>query len=146
MESVTTVMNLNGRSWPAKIFLMTWRIDRIGGNDAVGLGFRQDFFQHALEARETAELFFDERIFQQRINAAPEFRGILHDAEIGLSGERVERAVAVGKEVEDFGARVFIEQFNRVTQTAGGGVVPVTESGRQNEDFFHLGTGGKSCR
>ena len=83
-----------------------------------------------MQARETAELFFDQRIFQQRINAAPKFRGVLHDAEIGVSGERVERAIAVGKEVEDLGARVFIEQFNRVAQIAGGGVVPVTESGR----------------
>ena len=68
------------------------------------------------------------------------FGRILHDAEIGFAGEGVERAVAVGEEVEDFGARVFIEQFNRVAQTAGGGVVPVTESGRQDEDLFHAQT------
>ena len=37
----------------------------------------------------------------------------------------------------NFRARVLVEQFNRVAQTAGGGVVPVTESSGQDENFFH---------
>ena len=59
-------------------------------------------------------------------------------AEIGLAREGVERAVAVGKEVEDFRARVFIQQFDGVTEAAGGSVVSVTESGRQDENLFHI--------
>ena len=41
------------------------RINRVGRNDTIGLGFGQDLFECALQAREAAELFFDERIFQQ---------------------------------------------------------------------------------
>ena len=68
----------------------------------------------------------------------PQSRGrVLDHAEVGLAGEGVERAVAVGEEVEDLRARVFIQQFDGVAQTAGGGVVPVTESGRQDENLFH---------
>ena len=112
-------------------------IDRISRDDAIGLGLVQDFFQHHLEARETAELFLDEGIFQHRINAAPKAGRVLDHAEIGLAGKSVERAVAVGKEVEDFRARVFIQKFDGVTEAAGGSIVSVTESGREDENLFH---------
>ena len=113
-------------------------VNRISGDDAIGLGFVQDFFQHDLQPREAAELFLDEWIFQHRINSAPEAGRVLDHAEIGLAGEGVERAVAVGEEVEDFRARVFIQKFDGVTQAAGGSVVSVTESGRQDENLFHI--------
>ncbi len=112
-------------------------INRISGDDAIRLRLGEDFFQSVLQARETAELFLDEWMFQHRINSAPEFRRVLHDAEVAFSGEGVERAVAVGEQIHDFGARVLVEHFNRVAQTACGGVVPVTESSGQYKDFFH---------
>ena len=107
-------------------------VNRVGGNNAVRLGFVQDFFQHDLEPREASELFLDEGIFQHRINAAPEAGRILNHAEIGFAGKGVEHAVAVGKEVEDFRARFFIQKFDGVTEAAGGSVVSVTEPGRQD--------------
>jgi hypothetical protein len=61
----------------------------------------------------------------------------LNHAEIGLAGKGVEGAVAVGEEVEDFRARVFIQKFDGVTEAAGGSIMSVTESGRKDEDLLH---------
>ena len=112
-------------------------VDGVGGDDAIGLGLGQDFLQKLLHPGEVAELAADQRRFEHGIDAAPEPGRVLDHAEVGLAGEGVERAVAVGKEVEDLGARVFIQQFDGVAQIARGGVVPVTESGRQDENLFH---------
>jgi len=90
-----------------------------------------------LQAREAAELLLHERMFQHRIDSAPEPGRVLDDAEVAFPGESVECAVTVGEQVHHLGARVFVAQFNRVAQTAGGGVVPVTEPGGQDEDFLH---------
>jgi hypothetical protein len=65
----------------------------------------------------------------------------LHDAKVAFSGEGVESAVAVGEQIENFRARLLIHQLNGIAQTAGGGVMAVTESGGQNEDFLLHGRG-----
>ncbi len=90
-----------------------------------------------LHAREAAKLFLDERILHQRIKLSPQFRGVSDHAEVGFPREGVERAVAVGEQVDHLGARVLVGELNGVAQAAGGGVVAITKSSGQNEDFFH---------
>jgi len=90
-------------------------------------------------------LFFDERIFEQRIDLTPQFRGVGDAIEIGLAGQGVERTVAVGEEVEHLGARVFVDQFDGIAQVPGGGVVTIAEPGREDQNLFHTITLNRVC-
>ena len=44
------------------------------------------------------------------------------------------------EEIEDFCARIFVQQLNGVPQIAGGHVMSIVKPGRQYEDFFHSRT------
>jgi hypothetical protein len=77
------------------------------------------------------------RVIHRLKHAGPEHRGILHDAEVSLLGERVDHAIRRFEEIEHLDFDVVGRDLDGFTQAAGGGIVAVTEPGRKNKNSLH---------